>query len=95
VSERLEELRTEIDAIDGQLIELLNRRAALGLEAGRAKAAAGRPMNDPERERQVLARVAAASAGPLPAEYVVALYAGLIETIRTLEEREAAEETAE
>jgi chorismate mutase / prephenate dehydratase len=94
VTDRLEELRAEIDAIDRQLIDLLNRRAALGLEAGRAKAAAGRPMVDPERERQVLERVAAASAGPLPTEYVVALYAGLIETIRTLEESESANETA-
>jgi chorismate mutase len=89
---RLEDLRTEIDTIDRELVELLNRRARLGLQAGRAKAAAGRPMIDPDREREVLARVAAASTGPLPTEYVVALYAGLIETIRTLEESEAAGE---
>jgi chorismate mutase / prephenate dehydratase len=95
VSDRLEDLRADIDAVDRQLIDLLNRRAALGLEAGRAKAAAGRPMIDPEREREVLARVAAAATGPLPTEYVVALYAGLIETIRTLEEHEAAEPTAD
>ena len=88
---RLDDLRARIDAIDMQLVELLNRRAELGLEAGRAKGRAGRPLNDPTREREVLARVAAANAGPLPTEYVVALYAGLIETIRSLEEQEAAE----
>jgi chorismate mutase/prephenate dehydratase len=93
VIDRLGDLRAEIDQIDRQLVDLLNRRAALGLAAGRAKIAAGRPMVDHERERQVLARVAAANTGPLPTEYVVALYAGLIETIRTLEEHEAAEPT--
>lgn len=91
MTERLDDLRTLIDAIDRQLVELLNRRAELGLEAGRAKARAGRPLNDPTREREVLDRVAAANAGPLPTEYVVALYARLIETIRSLEEQEAAE----
>jgi len=91
---RLDDLRAEIDAIDAQLVELLNRRARLGLEAGRAKARAGRPVADPEREREVLSRVAAANDGPLPDEYLVALYAGLIETIRRLEEGEAAESSA-
>ena len=91
MTEHLDDLRALIDAIDVQLVELLNRRAELGLEAGRAKVRAGRPLNDPRREREVLDRVTEANAGPLPNEYVVAFYARLIETIRSLEEQEAAE----
>jgi chorismate mutase/prephenate dehydratase len=91
MTERLEDARALIDRIDEEILDLLNRRARLGLEAGRAKARAGLPLTDPEREREVLAHVAAANGGPLPIEYVVALYAGLIETIRSLEEREAAD----
>jgi chorismate mutase / prephenate dehydratase len=89
MTERLEDARALIDRIDVEIVDLLNHRARLGLEAGRAKARAGLPLTDPEREREVLARVAAANGGPLPTEYLVALYAGLIETVRSLEERGA------
>ena len=93
MTERLEDARALIDRIDQEIVDLLNRRARLGLEAGRAKARAGLPVTDPEREGDVLARVAATNGGPLPTEYLVALYAGLIETIRSLEERAAADES--
>jgi chorismate mutase / prephenate dehydratase len=91
MTEPLDDARAVIDRIDEEIVDLLNRRARLGLEAGRAKSQAGLPLADPEREREVLAHVAAANGGPLPTEHLVALYAGLIETIRSLEEREAAD----
>lgn len=86
----LEAIRREIDELDRQLVELLSRRAELGLRAGRAKAGAGLPIADDRREREVLARVAAANRGPLSDADLLALYRELIETIRRLEERHAA-----
>ena len=88
MADRLETLRSQIDELDLEIVRLLNRRARLGLQAGQAKARQGRPVVDPKREREVLARVAAANEGPLPDEELLALYRQLIETVRRLEELE-------
>jgi chorismate mutase/prephenate dehydratase len=84
----LETLRSRIDELDLQIVGLLNRRARLGLQAGRAKVHRGRPVADSEREREVLVRVAMANHGPLPQDALLALYRHLIDTIKRLEELE-------
>jgi chorismate mutase/prephenate dehydratase len=86
----LKSLRAQIDELDVQIVGLLNRRARLGLEAGRAKALSGRVPADSDREREVLVRVAMANNGPMPQDALLALYRQLIETIRRLEELEVA-----
>jgi chorismate mutase / prephenate dehydratase len=87
--DQLDELRSQIDALDREIVKLLNRRVRLGLEAGRAKARNGRPIADADREREVLMRVAMANDGSLPQDALLALYRQLIETIKRLEEIEA------
>ena len=82
----LESLRAEIDALDVEIVRLLNRRATLGLAAGRAKTRKGRPLTDVERERDVLVRISLANEGPLPQGELLALYRHLIETMTHLEE---------
>ena len=89
-SGELGSLRAQIDALDGEIVRLLNRRARLGLEAGRTKIRNGRPVADSEREREVLIKVAMANEGPLPQDALLALYRQLIETIKRLEEIESA-----
>lgn len=81
-------LRAEIDALDLEIVRLLNRRATLGLAAGHAKTRSGRPLTDSERERDVLVRISRANEGPLPQAELLALYRQLIETIKHLEEIE-------
>jgi chorismate mutase/prephenate dehydratase len=88
MTDDLDALRAEIDAVDREIVALLNRRARLGLNAGRAKAQSGLPITDAEREREVLVRVAMANDGPLPQDALLALYRKLMETIRRLEEIE-------
>ena len=88
MTDDLDTLRSEIDALDREIVNLLNRRARLGLEAGKAKMKNGRPITDKEREREVMVRVAMANNGPLPQDALLALYRQLIETIRRLEELE-------
>ena len=88
MTDDLDALRSEIDALDREIVRLLNRRARLGLEAGKAKLKDGRPIADKEREREVMVRVAMANDGPLPQDALLALYRQLIETIRRLEELE-------
>jgi len=88
MTDDLDALRAEIDAVDREIVGLLNRRAKLGLEAGRAQVRNGLPITDSDREREVLVRVAMANNGPLPQDALLALYRKLMETIRRLEEIE-------
>jgi chorismate mutase/prephenate dehydratase len=87
----LRRLRQRIDALDRKIVGLLNERAELARETGRAKAAAGRrAIRDVEREREVLLRVTMANAGPLAQGDLVALYRRLMAAARALEARDRA-----
>jgi len=50
----LPELRDKIDALDRELLALLNRRAGLALEVGEIKKKEGSVVFRPEREAQVI-----------------------------------------
>ena len=79
-------LRKKIDALDRKIVGLLNERADLGRDVGRAKVAAGRrTITDREREREVLLRVSMANEGPLPQADLLAMYRRLIAATRALE----------
>ena len=89
--DELEAIRARIDELDRAIVDRLNERARLALEAGRLKAAAGRDgVRDPEREREVLLRVAMANEGPLPQADLVEIYRRLIEALVVLEEQDRA-----
>jgi len=62
----LDDLRSEIDNIDREIVGLLNRRARAVGEIGERKAENGDANYDPTREREVYERIAAANEGPLP-----------------------------
>ena len=82
-------VRRRIDALDRRIVTLLNERAELGRDVGRAKKAAGRRIvRDVEREREVLLRVALANLGPIAQADLLAIYRRLIAATRTLEERD-------
>jgi chorismate mutase len=57
-NERLEELRTQIEALDRDLVTLIGKRRELVVEIGRAKAELGRPVLDPPQEAKVVRRAA-------------------------------------
>ena len=88
MTDELDVLRSEIDALDREIVGLLNRRARLALEVARTKKRSGRPIIDVGREREVLARVAMANDGPFPQDALLTLYRQLMETITRLEELE-------
>jgi chorismate mutase len=84
----IEELRNRIDVIDEQLVRLLNVRVACAVEVGRLKHEAAHPINQPEREAEVLNRVrqtATELAGPLTAEAVVRIFERVIDEARRAE----------
>jgi chorismate mutase/prephenate dehydratase len=85
----LRRLRRRIDALDRKLVALLNERAELAREAGRAKSAAGRTaIRDADREREILLRVSIANEGPMPQVDLLAMYRRLFAATRALESRD-------
>ena len=85
----LRRLRKRIDALDRRLVAMLNERAELAREAGRAKRAAGyRAIREAEREREVLLRVTMANQGPLGQADLLALYRRIMVATRALEARD-------
>ena len=81
----IDELRRRIDAIDQQLVRLLNERAACALEVGRRKEETGQPIYQPAREAEVLAGVRAVNKGPLDDGAVTRLFERIIDEARRLE----------
>ncbi|HEV8673417.1 MAG TPA: prephenate dehydratase [Methylomirabilota bacterium] len=81
----LAEWRASIDDIDRQLLRLLNQRAGIALEVGRAKRAAGAPVHDAEREHEVFGHVLRLNAGPLSAEAVRAIWREILSASRALQ----------
>ena len=73
-SEALQGLRLQIDAVDRELLALLNRRASLSLEVGRVKANTSGPVFRPQRERQILDNLASENSGPLPEEHLRSIW---------------------
>jgi chorismate mutase/prephenate dehydratase len=80
----IERLRREIDALDDELLSLINRRATAASRIGALKA--GAPAYRPERETEILRRVAEKNPGPLAAERVSAVFREVISACRGLEE---------
>jgi len=86
--------RQEIDALDTELLRLLNRRAAIACEIAAVKVAAGLPAYDPGRESQVLERITAQNAGPFEDESVRAIFHSIIHETRTLGTRKMRESSS-
>ncbi|HEV7522688.1 MAG TPA: chorismate mutase [Candidatus Angelobacter sp.] len=80
----LDEWRRQIDALDTELLRLLNQRAAIACEIASIKVAAGLPAYDGNRERQVLARVVEKNTGPLDQQSIIDIFAGIIRETRRL-----------
>ena len=74
----LPKLRQQIDDLDHQIVDLLNRRAEVVVNVGKAKKADGMPIYAPDREHAVLQRVAELNRGPLPRETLKAIYRELM-----------------
>jgi chorismate mutase / prephenate dehydratase len=74
----LEPLRLKIDALDEQIVELLNARARIVVEVGKVKQKQGSPIYAPHREKAVLEKVRKLNQGPLPDRCLEAVYRELM-----------------
>jgi len=84
MTDKLKNLRGKIDALDARLVNLLSARARLAQQVGHLKQ--GAAVYRPEREAQVLRRVADLNAGPLPARAIQRVYTEIMSACRALED---------
>jgi len=87
MTDRLSELRQRIDDVDARLLELLGERGRLVQEVGVFKHATQAPVWRPEREAQILRRLAERNPGPLPDAALAAIWREVISACRELERR--------
>ncbi len=84
----LSALRERIDAIDDQLLSLFSQRAGLAEEVARVKSAIGEAADvyRPEREAEILRRLADANPGPLKREQVITFFREVMSACRALQQ---------
>ena len=82
----LTDIRSQIDSIDDQLVELFCQRMALSSQVAQYKKANNLPIFVPGRERAILQKVAE-KAGPEMAEYTRVLYTMLFELSRSYQSK--------
>ncbi len=78
-------IREQIDQLDRQIVDLLNRRLALAAEIGKVKRSTGGQIYVPEREDAVLRKVASLNAGPIKNEALQAIYREIMSAAIALE----------
>lgn len=81
-------LREEIDSLDSDILELLNKRAAASLAVGAIKAGSSDQIFKPFREQEVLRGLTGRNPGPLPGEHLEAIYREIISSSRRLQRPE-------
>ena len=83
----LNELRQQIDDLDKQILELLNRRTELALNVGKLKAKTNMTYRDPVREQMLLENLVAMNAGrPFPEKALRAVYREIMSACLAVQE---------
>jgi chorismate mutase/prephenate dehydratase len=85
MAKTLPELRTQIDALDLELLTLLNQRASLAHEVGDIKRLDGSAVFRPDREAQVIANLQAHNGGPLKDLSLSLIWREIMSACRALE----------
>jgi len=89
----LEAWREKIDALNEQILVLVNQRAECALAVGEIKRAAGLPLYAPDREMAVLNQIKSLNKGPLSHEAVQRIFKQIIDESLRLEEDHAEQES--
>ncbi|MBC7811984.1 MAG: bifunctional 3-deoxy-7-phosphoheptulonate synthase/chorismate mutase [Burkholderiales bacterium] len=85
----MQELRAQVDTINLQILELLNKRAKLASEIGKFQEEMGTTFYDPEREAFMLTNLELNNKGPFSNETIKALFREIFRASMALEEKQA------
>ena len=80
--DKIEEHRAQIDEIDQRIVQLLNERAVHSLTIRGLKPQANMGLYDPQREEQILQRVAQVNEGPLYDEHLREIYTAILKVMK-------------
>lgn len=83
---KLDRLRKQIDSIDDQILDLLNERARVVIEVGKAKAGSSQQFYVPSREQAIYRRLAGRNNGPFPTEGIRRVFREVISASLSLEQ---------
>ncbi|MFA4988208.1 MAG: prephenate dehydratase [Candidatus Omnitrophota bacterium] len=81
----LSKMRKKIDTLDRKLVELLNLRAQITKKIGKEKIEKGKSIYSPEREMDVLRRIASLNKGPLDKTGLQSIYREIMSANLALE----------
>lgn len=79
--------RKKIDAIDQEVLHLLNERARAAMEIGRIKETTHAAVYEPDRERAIFSNLHRANEGPLNDADITLIYEQIIAIMRELQTR--------
>jgi chorismate mutase len=82
----IEDWRNRIDELNGEIIDLLNKRADYATEIGKIKKEKGLPIFDATREQAVLEKVALLTKGPLSPESIKNIFRTIMQETCKVEE---------
>ena len=83
--QKLAEFRVRIDAVDREIVELLNERTRVVENIGRVKREAQLPIYEPKREEQVFANITESNHGPISQDAVKRIFERIIDEMRTIQ----------
>lgn len=75
---KLEDWRNEIDAIDQEIVRLINQRAGIAEKIGALKTTAGLPIADHDREEKILRGICDKNPGVLTDESLIRIFRQII-----------------
>lgn len=84
--DKLAPLRQKIDDIDDRILGLLNERAQVVIEVGKAKVGEKKDFYVPSREQAIYRRLMESNPGPFPSEAIRSVYREIISACLSLEE---------
>ncbi len=83
---KLQDLRQQIDTLDDQILDLLNRRAKVVVAVGKAKEKSQGAYYVPSREKAIYERLSASNLGPFPNDGVRRVFREIISASLSLEQ---------
>jgi chorismate mutase len=80
--------RKKIDALDEQIVQLINERARAAIAIGDLKHQSSLPVYEPKREQAVFEHVRRVNQGPLPDQEVQHIFERVLDVMRSLQRRD-------